>query len=150
MQLSHPAINSFSASLSITGPLVNSILLGYSNEHNLDDIVTTQSKLKLDYSLQRNASYQTQATELMKNLPPNLQSTMEFSCQDGASSWLSALPLKGCNFRLHKSSFRDALCLRYGWDPPRLPPTCTCVQPFTVDHCMSQLPSRWLYNTLAQ
>ena len=47
------------------------------------------------------------------------------------------LPVQEHNFHLHKSSFRDALCLRYGWEPTGLPTTCVCGKSFTVDHCLS-------------
>ena len=55
----------------------------------------------------------------------------------GASSWLSVLPIEEHNFYLHKSSFRDALCLRYGWEPTGLPTSCVCDKSLTVDHCLS-------------
>ena len=29
--------------------------------------------------------------------------------------------LRSSGFDLHKSSFRDATCIRYGWQPPQLP-----------------------------
>ena len=45
---------------------------------------------------------------------------------DGASSWLSARPLKEHGFALHKGAFRDAIALRYGWEPTNLPSHCAC------------------------
>ena len=48
------------------------------------------------------------------------------SSSSGASTWLSVLPLIKHDFLLHKSAFRDALCLRYGWLPPRLADICPC------------------------
>ena len=57
--------------------------------------------------------------------------------EKGASSWLTALPLADFGFSLSKSDFRDALHLRYGWTPPRLPTACVCGQPFHVDHALS-------------
>ena len=62
---------------------------------------------------------------------------MECASEKGASSWLSVLPVQEHNFHLHKSSFRDALCLRYGWEPIGLPTSCVCGKSFTVDHCLS-------------
>ena len=57
--------------------------------------------------------------------------------EKGASSWLTALRLADFGFSLSKSDFRDALHLRYGWTPPRLPTACVCGQPFHVDHALS-------------
>ena len=60
----------------------------------------------------------------------------EVSCEKGASTWLSALPLKEYGFDLHKEEFWDALCLRYGWRPSGLPLTCACGDPFSIDHSL--------------
>ena len=55
----------------------------------------------------------------------------------GASSWLTVLPISDHDFALHKSAFRDALALQYGWLPARLPLKCICGEDFTVDHAMN-------------
>ena len=38
---------------------------------------------------------------------------------------------------LHKQAFRDALCVRYGWEPTRLPSHCSCGAQFTTAHAFS-------------
>ena len=56
----------------------------------------------------------------------------EYSCQLSLRIW------KGSSrFALHKSAFRDALCLRYGWHPSNLPLQCTCGKQFSVEHSLS-------------
>ena len=55
----------------------------------------------------------------------------------GASSWLTALPIVEHGFALHKGAFIDAICLRYGWTPPRLPSHCICGSSFSTDHTMN-------------
>ena len=40
-------------------------------------------------------------------------------------------------FQPSKTSFRDALCLRHGWQPHNLPTNCVFNEPFTVEHCFS-------------
>ena len=62
---------------------------------------------------------------------------MEFAKERGASSWLVVLQISRHGFALHKSAFRDALCLCYGWHPPHLPAECLCGKSFTVEHAMS-------------
>ena len=57
--------------------------------------------------------------------------------EKGASSWLTVLPLEEHHFSLHKQAFRDALALRYGWQPSQLPAYCSCDQPFSVQHALS-------------
>ena len=54
------------------------------------------------------------------------------SSEKGASGWLMTLPIAEHNFALHKGSFRDALCMRYGWQPP-----CVCGVDFSVEHALS-------------
>ena len=60
------------------------------------------------------------ADEVKAKLPRHLQRAMELGSEKGASSWLSALPIEDHGFALHKSDFRDALCLRYNWQPSQL------------------------------
>ena len=57
--------------------------------------------------------------------------------EKGTSSWLIALPIEKLGFSLHKSAFRDALCLRYGWQPSILPTTCVCGHPISIDHALN-------------
>ena len=38
---------------------------------------------------------------------------------------------------LHKRDFIDALCLWYGWSPPRLPSHCVCGSDFSISHAFS-------------
>ena len=98
-----------------------------------------ETKLVLNYSLQRSSTLQDFAEAFQEQLSLDLQRMMDYASQKGASSWISSL----CehNFHTHKSSFRDALCLRRNWKPSRLPSTCTCVcdEPFTVEHSLSFL-----------
>ena len=37
---------------------------------------------------------------------------------------------------LHKTTFRDAISLRFGWKPDRLPEKCVCGSIFTVGHAL--------------
>ena len=49
------------------------------------------------------------------------------------------MPLKEHGFSLHKRTFHDALALRYGWTPDRLPSKCDCGVSFSVEHTLSVL-----------
>ena len=77
------------------------------------------------------------AAALKPALPEHLQRAMEVASDEGASHWLSALPLEAHGFALMKGAFRDAICLRYGWSPPNLPLQCPCGKPFNPDHALS-------------
>ena len=74
---------------------------------------------------------------LLISLPPKLQLSILLSCEKGSSSWLTAQPLVDQGFALHKGAFRDALCLRYGWQPQLLPFHCICGKTTSVEHELS-------------
>ena len=77
------------------------------------------------------------ASDLNESLPTKQQKSLAICSEKGASSWLSALPISENGFALHKGAFRDALCLRYGWQPSHLPSHCVCGQHFSVEHALS-------------
>ena len=66
-----------------------------------------------------------------------LSHSIDIAREPGASTWLTALPLRDHQFHLHKGDFRDSLCLRYGWMPALLPASCVCGVSFTVEHALS-------------
>ena len=57
--------------------------------------------------------------------------------EKGASAWLSALPLKRLGYILNKQEFRDAICLRYGWQIPETPAFCGCGVKNSFDHILT-------------
>ena len=62
---------------------------------------------------------------------------MDCARESGASSWLLALPIEEHHFSLSKGAFRDAQCLRYGWNITNVSSRCACGATFDVDHAMS-------------
>ena len=48
-------------------------------------------------------------------LPADRLKVFELSCEEGASSWLTALPISRHGFMLSKQEFCDALFIRYGF-----------------------------------
>ena len=85
----------------------------------------------------RSIEIKTTVQALCDKLPVDLQKQMDYVSEKGASSWVSILSIQDQNFHLHNSLFRDTLCLRCGWEPPRLPSICVCGKPFTVEHGLS-------------
>ena len=55
----------------------------------------------------------------------------------GRQIGFTALPVERLGFALNKGQFRDAICLRYGWQMRFTPQTCHCGQGFDVDHVLS-------------
>ena len=64
---------------------------------------------------------------------------------NGASIWLTALPLKEEGYVLNKREFFDALWFRYCWEFKRLPRNCACGKPFSVDHALSCLKGGFIH-----
>jgi len=69
--------------------------------------------------------------------PSDLQHIMNCLQEKGSSSWLTSLPIEQYGFVLHRGDFTDALSLRYGWTPPRLPSHCVCGSEFSTSHAFS-------------
>ena len=74
--------------------------------------------------------------KLKVSLPVRTQRAVDLACEKGASSWLTAIPLKDMNFDLSKQEFCDTLRLRYDWPIPDSPSVCVCGCSFTMDHAM--------------
>ena len=64
------------------------------------------------------------AEQLEHEVPKAMKRSIDLAKEKGASTWLSVHPLIKHDFLLHKSAFRNALCIRYGWLPLRLADTC--------------------------
>ncbi len=71
------------------------------------------------------------ANEIRESLTPPMQLATDLA------SWLTALLLEEHGFALHKTAFRDAIALRYGWSPSQIPTNCVCGHLFSVQHALS-------------
>ena len=123
------------ASLEVTAPLVEAICEQH-GEYNVDTMAQ-QQQCKVKVKSKKRRAQMAAANSLHPQLPQKLQKLMEVAKEKGSSSWLVALPIESHGFSLHKGAFRDALCLRYGWQPPLLPTTCACGKSFTIDHALN-------------
>ena len=125
----------YAASQQVTKPL-SDLILQQNPQYSFD---TLEAQLIAKSNL-RSSKRQQQATEssnLKSSLPASLQYSMSLAQESGASSWLTTLPIEEFGFALHKGAFRDALALRYGWCPVKVPSHCACGQPFSVSHALS-------------
>ena len=75
--------------------------------------------------------------QVVAQVGPKLKRNIELAKEKGASSWLSAVPIKALGFVLNKQEFRDSICLRYGWNIPDTPSYCQCGQKNNLDHTLS-------------
>ena len=93
-------------------------------------------KIKADAKAAKRAIQVQRIEELKENIHPSLKRAVDLSTEKGVSTWLSVLPIDEYGFCLHKSAFRDALCLRYAWPIKQAPQSCVCGKKFDVDHSM--------------
>ena len=119
----------------VTAPLKDQIL-DQCREYGYD-IISIQLKNKAIISKQNKEKSKEEAHQLHQQLPTSLQKSMELAKEKGASTWLTVLPITDHGFTLHKSAFQDALALRYGWTPTKLPSNCDCGKRFTIEHSLS-------------
>ena len=136
--LLNPAVEAETAHTSackVTKPLVDS-LLGRT-ECPMAEVFSDQNTASIESRRAKAGLLKNRSTSVKDCLPHKMQRAVLAAEEKGASSWLTALPLADFGFSLSKSDFRDALHLRYGWTPPRLPTACVCGQPFHVDHALS-------------
>ena len=69
-------------------------------------------------------------------MTPESQQLIKGAIEKGASSWLSALPIKAIGYALNKQEFTDAICMRYGWRMKGIPIHCACGETNSVDHSL--------------
>ena len=96
-----------------------------------------QGSLKSRIKAKQWDAWSEEAIHLCARLPADLQHVMDCSSKKGASNWLNVLPPSELGFSLHKEAFHNAVCLRYGWQPPYMQSKCTCGKQFTAEHAFS-------------
>ena len=127
--------SSYDASLAVSTPLIDLIL--HRSLQIPYEAFELQHLAKLEISTIRHRTDTLAKDVIYHKLPVSLQKLVDISCEKGASSWLSVIPIQEHGFALHKGAFRDAISLRYGWRPPLLPNNCVCGKSFTVEHAIS-------------
>lgn len=125
----------YNASVSISAPLKDRILV--QNQEYPPDCIDAQVDAKLAAQRLQHDSAKEAATSLRDTVSCSLQRAMDLAQEKGASSWLTSLPLDEFGFTLHKGAFRDAVALRYGWQPSYSPSSCACGSNFSVEHALS-------------
>ena len=94
----------YQSSIKITSPLVDLILMQASSlPTNLNWV---QHQIKKDVIKSKRQFLDNMSKEATINLSEKQRRLMEI------------LPIQEHGYHLHKGSFRDALCMRYGWQPP--------------------------------
>ena len=85
---------------------------------------------------QKEAAFTVEVEQIASLMDEKQRKMFECAREKGASSWLSALPLKKLGYVINKQEFQDAVCLRYGWHIPETPAYCGCGQRNSFDHIL--------------
>ena len=125
----------FNSSIQVTIALKEAIL--QQEFHYTSETLTEQTKARSEVQKLRRDKAEQASLVLKDLLPRSLKFSMELAQEKGASSWLTSLPIEEYGFSLHKSAFRDALALRYDWQPISAPSTCGCGAKFSIEHVLS-------------
>ena len=129
------AATQYDSSIRITKPLTTSILK--QEKTCQDNVNMVQTVIKRWVKIDKRKAQAEEAGRLRDDLSSGLKRAMDLGSEKGASSWLMTLPISEHGFALPKGSFRDALCLRYGWKPSNLPSQCICGTSFSSEHALS-------------
>ena len=100
---------------------------------NYDSIKRAKTVLKKNKQTQ----LETKLNDVRANLSNSKLLLLDAVTEHGASSWLSALPIKDQGFYLNKQSFFDAIYLRYGIPLRRMPIHCVCGSNYSIEHALS-------------
>ena len=120
------------ASIKISAPLVDKII---AQSHDTSDDANVR-RLMHAVRKEKDDDLKGKLEELKVSLLVRTRRAVDLACEKGASSWLTAIPLKDMNVDLSKLEFRDALRLRYDRPIPDSPSVCVCGCSFTMDHAM--------------
>ena len=121
----------YSSSTRICKILKNAII-----QQNTETTLYSHNSATRDIHNEARDTAKRKAEEVFRTLPPKHQRLMDLNREQGASSWLTTLPLRDHGFHLTKGEFRDALCFRYDWPLKNIPRLCVCGNPFSIDHAM--------------
>ena len=125
----------FKGSEELTAPLL-ALILAQAQKMNAKKMHEVQDSIRESQKNQAEAAF-AQLRNIRDRAPRELKIAIDQTCEKGASSWVTARPRYSHPWTvLHKGEFRDAIYLRYGWEPPNLPITCGCGAQFNVAHAM--------------
>ena len=123
----------YTDSLYVSRSITDNVYYVESMQVDFDDIKARKHFIESEKTRREKESAET----ISVSLTPEQRRRLECTTENGASSWLTALLLCKYGFFLDKQSFRDALCLRYGYRLSNLPATCVCGFAFSAEHALS-------------
>jgi len=127
------ADDEYSRSKEITAPLAAIIALQGISLPNPEEV----NQKRRDVLKQKSEQLKLRSESLDQSVSADVKRNLQQAREQGASSWLNALPLEKHGFILNKAEFRDAIALRYNRHINNLPSFCVCGSRFDVTHAMN-------------
>jgi hypothetical protein len=94
------------------------------------------NKIKSGISKKRNEWFTAQRNVIVNEMEESQRLQLDLAAEKGASSWLTALPVKEFGYLMNKQEFNDALALRYNLNLKDSPRKCVCGENNTVNHLL--------------
>ena len=125
----------YNASRALSGPLTKLILQEEGCIPPSSHVEQRHAKTAL---VQQKAELIVETTErVLGEVQAEQRQMIEVAAEKGASSWLTTLPIEEHGFYLSKTAFWDAIHLKYGLKPERLPDKCVCGVQLSVEHALT-------------
>ena len=93
--------------------------------------------IKKKIKLERQKYHQEQLVNIRSKLTSEQCRLNDINTEQGASTWLTTLPLEDEGYMLNKQEFWDLVNIRYGWPLSRTSTTCACGSFFNIQHALS-------------
>ena len=138
MGISDPSKNAQhenNASSTITAKLTSIIVnqeKDFSN-YDEDDVKIQIAEVKIE----KERRLTNELADIRELVDGKMRRILELAQENGAGTWLTALPIQRLGYTLNKQEFRDSVCLRYGWNIPNTPSFCQCGEKNDIDHTLS-------------
>ena len=124
----------YNASLHVAEPLKNAIL----EQDGLYSSQCWEAQMDVKKAVHNENRERTHnSSSALRKRPPLSKQSHQLCTGERGIHWLTALPLEEFKLSLHKGAFRDAIALRYGWQPINIPSKCACGHSFTAEHALS-------------
>ena len=95
------------------------------------------SSRKKEVKKQNDERLKTEKAAIEEELDDKSRRLLQAASEKGASAWLSCLPLARLGYVINKQEFRDAVCLRYGWQIQDAAKFCGCGKQNSLDHIIT-------------
>ena len=93
-------------------------------------------RIKCDLKTEKEIELSRHYDDIISKVNSRTKRAIELAKEKGASTWLTALPLKSMGYILNKQEFRDSISLRYGWTINDILKHCACGKKNEVNHSL--------------